>query len=191
MRPELTTDIHLESFQNYYWLKAELVAFCQNNGLSSSGRKKELQERIAHYLGTGEKLAPKVKLSTNRSGENQPIMLNARIPENYKNDQRHRAFFKSLIGERYKFNVIFMNWMKSNSGKTYQDAVDEWLRIESEKKSGKKYKIGEQFEYNQYTRDFFKANPNQSRDNAIKSWKYKKSLAGSNKYDDTDLDALK
>ena len=191
MRPELTKDIRLENFQNYYWLKAELVAFCRDNELPSSGRKKELQERIAHYIGTGEKLAPIVKLSTNHSGENQPIMLNTQIPENYKNDQRHRAFFKSAIGKRFKFNVIFMNWMKSNSGKTYQDAVDEWLRIETEKKSGKKYKIGEQFEYNQYTRDFFKANPNQSRDNAIKCWKYKKKLAGSNKYDDADLDVLK
>ena len=38
--------------------------------------------------------------------------------------------------------------MKSNPGKIYQAAVNEWLRIEAEKKSGKKYEIGPQFEYN-------------------------------------------
>jgi len=191
VKPELTKDIPLESFQNYYWLKAELVSFCRDNGLYLSGKKKELQEQIAHYLDTGEKLASKVKHSANHSGEIHPIMLDAQIPANYKNDQRHRAFFKSAIGERFKFNVIFMNWMKANVGKTYQEAVDKWLRIEAEKKSGKKYKIGSQFEYNQYTRDFFKANPNQSRDNAIKCWKHKKSLPGTNKYENFDLDALK
>ena len=33
-------------------------------------------------------------------------------------------FFKKEIGEHFKFNVAFMNWMKGNSGKTYREAID-------------------------------------------------------------------
>lgn len=190
MRPDLTTDIAPERFLAFYWLKAELVAFCRANGLATSGSKQALQARIAHFLATGEKLAPTVASINTQSSVDQPITLTARIPRNYKNDQRHRAFFTSVIGARFKFNVVFMNWMKANAGKTYQEAVNEWLRIDAEKKAGKKQAIGKQFEYNQYMRDFFAANPDQSRENAIRCWRYKKSIAGSNKYDASDLEVL-
>ncbi len=191
MRPTLSKNIPLDSFRNYYWLKAELIAFCRYSKLSSSGGKKELQERIEYYLNTGKKLPFKEKPLENCLKSYQAITLEGEISGHYKNDEAHRAFFKSIIGERFKFNVPFMKWMKSNSGKTYQEAVNEWLKIESEKKSGKKYKIGSQFEYNQYTRDFFESNPNKSWNDAIKCWKYKKSIPGTNKYESSDLVALK
>ena len=41
-----------------------------------------------------------------------------------------------------------MDWMKTNAGKTYQQAIAEWLRIDAEKKSGIKREIGSQFQYN-------------------------------------------
>lgn len=117
--------------------------------------------------------------------------MDSKIPEGYKNDERHRAFFKSEIGEHFKFNVPFMNWMKVNSGKTYKEAISEWNRIISEKKDGKKTEISSQFQYNQYTRDFFNANPDAKRNDAIKCWKYKKSLPGHNKYEEEDLVTLR
>jgi hypothetical protein len=191
MRPALTKNIPLDSFRNYYWLKAELVEFCRNSKLSSSGGKKELKERIEYYLNTDKNLAFKEKPSKKRLKLYQAIALEGEISEHYKNDEVHRDFFKSIIGERFKFNVPFMKWMKSNSGKTYQEAVNEWLKIEAEKKSGKKYEIDSQFEYNQYTRDFFRANQNKCSGDVIKCWKYKKSLPGTNKYEFSDLEALK
>lgn len=193
MRPALTKNISLENFRDYYWLKAELSAFCRNNKISPTGSKKDLQKRIEHYLKTGIKLGNNKKNSTlkNHSKSDDPISLEKQIPANYKNDKFHRKFFKSVIGERFKFNVPFMEWIKSSPGKTYKEAVNEWLRIESEKKSGKKYKIASQFEYNQYTRDFFRDNPSKSRKDAITYWKYKKCLPGSNKYEFSDLSASK
>ncbi len=131
------------------------------------------------------------KKSGKRTLGKSPITLKTRLEESYKNDALNRAFFKLVIGERFKFNVVFMEWVKQNSEMTYQEAVNEWLRIEKDKKSGKKQKIGSQFEYNQYTRDFFGANPTRKRNDAIKCWKYKKGLPGSNKYEDSDLKALK
>ncbi len=190
MRPNLDKSISLESFQNYYWLKAELIEFCRDNNLSATGGKKELQQRIIHFLKTGERLVPAKKATNKSTHRRSPITLNARLGESYKNDELNRTFFKSVIGERFKFNVVFMKWVKQNYEMTYQDAVNEWLKIEKEKKSGKKQEISPQFEYNQYTRDFFKANPNRKRTDAINCWKYKKGLPGSNKYEDSDLNAL-
>ncbi len=83
-----------------------------------------------------------------------------------------------------------MKWVKLNPENDYQKAVNEWLRIEADKKTGKRQKIAPQFEYNQYTRDFFTANPNKNRTDAIACWKYKKGLPGANIYEDSDLESL-
>ena len=191
MRPNLDKSITLENFRAYYWLKAELIEICRKNILSPTGGKKELHKRIDHYLNTGERLVPTKKCSMEAINNKSPITLKTRLENSYKNDAVNRAFFKSVIGDRFKFNVVFMEWVKENSERTYQEAVNEWLKIEKEKKSGKKQKIGSQFEYNQYTRDFLNANPNKSRTEAITCWKYKKSIPGSNNYEDSDLDSLK
>ena len=191
MRPNLDKYISLKNFRAYYWLKAELIEFCRDNKLSATGGKKELQKRIDHYLNTGERLVPAKKRSRKSINKKSPITLKTCLEESYKNGAVNRAFFKSVIGDRFKFNVVFMKWVKQNSEKTYQDAVNEWLKIEKEKKSGKQQKISSQFEYNQYTRDFFNASPNRSRIDAIKCWKYKKGIPGSNKYEDSDLDSLR
>ncbi|MCD4752854.1 MAG: SAP domain-containing protein [Anaerolineaceae bacterium] len=189
MRPKLNKAIDPEQFRNYYWLKEELTDFCKNVSIPGNGSKQELTDRIFHYLKTGQVLIAATN-SLKRILKDSPLSLDSKIPEGYRNDKIHRAFFKKEIGEHFKFNVPFMNWMKANPGKTYQEAVNEWKRILKEKKAGKKYKISSQFEYNQYTRDFFEKNPNSSRDDAITCWKYKKSLPGYNGYEKEDLVVL-
>lgn len=51
--------------------------------------------------------------------------------------------------------------------------------------------IEKQFEYNTYIRDFFENNKGKTLDEAIACWKYKKSKSGHNRYERTDLDALR
>lgn len=190
MRPELNRELNPEEFLNFYWLKQELFDFCKSCDIPASGSKKELTERIYHFLKSGAIISPIKRGATKRAAQDSPLTLESTIPEGYKNDERHRAFFKSVIGEQFKFNVPFMNWMKSNHGKSYAEAVAEWKRIARDKKSGKKSEISAQFEYNQYTRDFFEANPGRSRAETVKCWNYKKSLPGHNRYEDGDLDIL-
>lgn len=190
MRPELDKNIEPDTFIDYYWLKEELVKFCKDYKLPTSGSKEEITQRIYEYLKTGEILKPSKKYHSKSSSEIIPLTLDTLIPEGYKNDERHRAFFKKEIGGHFKFNVPFMNWMKSHAGKTYSDAVNEWNSIYEEKKQGKKTKISSQFQYNQYTRDFYSANPDAKRDDVITCWKYKRSLPGHNRYEDSDLDVL-
>ncbi len=180
MRPELDKTTDPDEFLNYYWLKEELLSFCRKHNLPGSGSKGELTERIYEYLRPG-----------NRKPEmNTPLSTDSRISKGYKNDERHRAFFRAAIGVHFKFNVPFMNWMKENAGKSYADAIVEWKRIAEEKKQGKKRVIPAQFQYNQYTRDFFTANPDAKRDDAITCWKYKKALPGHNRYEGSDLAAI-
>jgi Domain of unknown function (DUF6434)/SAP domain-containing new25 len=187
MRPNLDIKTDPVNFIEFYCLKEELFSFCQNYNLPKSGSKDELTQRIYEYLKTGKIIATPKKKQNKMQTAIYTLSLEAKIPEGYKNDERHRAFFKSEIGEHFKFNVPFMNWMKKNPGKTYRDAIIKWNSIFDEKKQGKKTEISSQFQYNQYTRDFFSANPEAKRDDAIKCWKYKKSLPGHNKYEKGDL----
>lgn len=187
-RPELDRQLDSAVFREYYYLKEELVRFCRENGLPTSGGKQELTERIAHYLETGKVLpsAPKPK----KSGAPAEITGDSIIEENFACTEKHRAFFKSVIGKGFSFNVPFQKWLKANAGKTMNDAVAAYLVIIEEKKRGKS-EIGSQFEYNTYIRDFFADNPGLALNEAIKCWKYKKSLPGSNRYERGDLEALK
>lgn len=149
-----------------------------------------MAERIEHYLKTGEILGIAVKKGHKKESGTEILSLESTISKEYRNDEKHREFFISVIGEHFKFNVPFMDWMKENHGKTYSEAVCEWKRIYEDKKSGKKYEISPQFEYNQYIRDFFKYNPGLSKKDAVKCWKHKKSIPGGNKYEEKDLKVL-
>ena len=48
------------------------------------------------------------------------------IEENFVCSEKHRAFFKKQIGNGFSFNVPFQKWLKSNTGKTYQEAIKCW-----------------------------------------------------------------
>lgn len=186
-RPELSLNISVDTFKNYYYLKEELVDFCRQNGLQTSGSKQELSERIACFLETGKrtKTNPKPKTTVNIGDITEDTL----IEPNIVCSEKHRAFFKEKIGKTFSFNVAFQKWLKSNAGKTYADAIQAYYAILEEKKKGKTV-IDKQFEYNTYIRDFFADNQGMSLDEAIICWKYKKSLEGHNRYEKTDLIAL-
>ena len=54
--------------------------------------------------------------------------------------------------------MAFQKWLKSNTGKTYGQAIEAYNQILEEKKKTKTT-IEPQFEYNTYIRDFFADNP--------------------------------
>lgn len=187
-RPELKIGLKGEAFRNFYYLKEELVDFCRKNNLPVSGGKIELTDRIATFLDTGNIVtSPKVlKKVTLEVGE---LTEQTVIEDDFVCSEKHRAFFKEKIGKSFSFNVQFQKWLKSNAGKTYGDAIEAYYQILEEKKLGKTV-IGKQFEYNTYIRDFFEENQGKSLDDAIIYWKYKKSLQGHNRYEQSDLSAL-
>lgn len=53
-RPILNKELDSKTFRNYYFLKEELVNFCRENGMPTSGSKIEIADRIAYFLDTGK-----------------------------------------------------------------------------------------------------------------------------------------
>lgn len=190
-RPALNKDILITDFKEFYWLKEELVAFCKKIGISTSGSKIDLTNKIQEYLSTGTiPLNLKhTKLTTSKFDWNkEPLTILTVITDNYKNTENVRAFFTNQIGANFSFNVKFMNWMKNNIGKSLNDAIEEWKQLDEIKK-GKNYKteIEPQFEYNRYMRAFLSDNPNLSSKDAIRFWKIKRAKRGTNEYERSDL----
>ena len=183
---KLTKNLSPDEFKEYYFLKEDLKDFCRSEGLKVSGSKGELENRIVHYLSTGEKL---VETSTNHSSNENvsEISLDSPLGENFKCSEDKRRFFEKKIGKGFKFKVKFQKWLMANPNKTYGDAIEAFYEIQNSKE---KTDIGKQFQYNQYIRDFFENNNDKSLDDAIKCWKYKKSLKGHNRYEDIDLEIL-
>ena len=181
MRPELMKVIHVDCFREYYWLKEELQTFCRANGISATGSKQELADRIEHFLLTGEIKKPKVIKKGNAPVE---MSLDTIITENHRCSQQVRAFFKTMI-PTFHFSTFIQNYFKNNVGKTYGDAHNAWYEEEERKKDPSYTKnIAPQFEYNQFTRDYFADPNNQSktRQDAIDAWHDIKKLPGSNQY---------
>ncbi|PAE10699.1 cytoplasmic protein [Niallia circulans] len=185
MRPNLTKDISIDSFKDFYWLKEELQSFCRENGISALGSKIEISDRIETFLRTGEIKKPIRKSKLNSKSEIPgDLSLDTIISENHRCSQNVRAFFKTVI-PNFHFSTYIQNYFKNNIGKTYRDAVNAWYK-EEERKKDPSYKkiIAPQFEYNQFIRDFFADINNQekSREEAIEAWNNIKKLPGSNKY---------
>ena len=68
--PKLTKKLSPDEFKEYYFLKEELKDFCRAEGLKVSGSKGDLENRIVHYLATGEKLEePAIKQNSNKTLE--------------------------------------------------------------------------------------------------------------------------
>lgn len=190
-RPELDRTLDSSTFREYYYLKEELTAFCRENGLPVSGGKRELTERIAYFLDTGETLPHASSPKRGKAVTASELTPDSVIGHDFVCSETHRAFFIEHIGRGFSFNVAFQKWLKANPDRTFADAIAVYHAIMEEKKK-RKAPIDSQFEYNTYIRDFFACNPGRTLDDAIKCWKYKKSLrtASGHRYERSDLAAL-
>ncbi|MES5837915.1 DUF6434 domain-containing protein [Bacillus cereus group sp. MG11] len=185
MRPILTKEISIQDFKDFYWLKEELQSFCRENGISASGSKVEISDRIETFLRTGEIKKPqRNSKANNKSRTKSELSLDTVITENHRCSQDVRAFFKTVI-PKFHFSTYIQNYFKNNIGKTYRDVVNAWNEEEKRKKDPSyQKKIAPQFEYNQFIRDFFSDSKNKGKSHpeAIEAWNKIKKLPGSNKY---------
>ncbi|MDO4356350.1 MAG: DUF6434 domain-containing protein [Clostridia bacterium] len=186
-RPVLDRDLDSKTFRDFYYLKEELVNFCRENGIPVSGGKIEITDRIAYFLDTGKILS--AQTARKKTTAISTICEDTKIEANLVCSEKHRVFFREHIGSGFSFNVAFQKWLKSNTGKTYKEAIVAYYQILKDKKKGKT-KIDKQFEYNAYIWDFFEDNKEKTLEEAITCWKYKKQLQGHNCYERTDLVAI-
>lgn len=131
-RPNIHKGLDSKTFRDYYYLKEELTAFCKENNIPSTGGKEEITDRIAYYLDTGKILSTKTK--TKIKTDIQRISRDTIIEKEFVCSQKHREFFKQEIGKNFTFNVAFQTWLKSNSGKTYKQAIEAYHTIFEDKK---------------------------------------------------------
>lgn len=188
-RPFLTPLTPVNDFLDYYWLKQELIDFCRQHQLKTTGSKVAITARIAQWLQTGQQPLEPIK-SKPKPGSVDPLLvtLDAPITLNYTSGNEVRAFFRSVIGPQFHFTVGLMKFCKENPTKTFGDAVQYW-RDEHKRKGDTSFhsEIAPQFEYNQYIRDFRADNSGASLKEAIACWKAKRSKRGDNRYSRADL----
>jgi len=101
-RPELTKKLTSESFKRYYWLKSELICFCREMEINSSGGKIEISNRIINFLETGIviKISRRIKAKPVSifDWKNGKLSADNLITDNYKVSAKRTASFLRLRG---------------------------------------------------------------------------------------------
>lgn len=181
-------------FNQWYWLKTEMVDICKQANLPHTGSKFELRDRIMYALDNDGKVLPKLKKSRKISKFNwakAELTLATVITDNVSFGPNFRRFMQSQIDQKFSCHADFMNWVKANIGKTLQDAVLKWLELEARKKNPNfKRDIAQHNMMSQYVRDFMADNHGHSFKEVIEIWKIKKTLPMKNglvKYESTDV----
>ena len=175
-RPKLNRQIRPEDFLSFYWLKEELICFLREQGLSTTGSKRNLTARISQFLETGapsknaenkasQKLAKRADMPTTFTRQSV-------IGPGWRCSQDLRAFFEQEIGTHFHFDGGMRDFIHNEVGKTLQEAIDTW---EAERrKPAQEKSIAPQFEYNRHLREYFKTHPGAHLQEAIQDWKIKK-----------------
>jgi len=169
-RPVLAAQLSAETFLRWYWLKDELTTFCRNCGLSSSGSKQTLTERIAHYLATGVKTSPDPK--TAPKGQMPQTFTRATvIGPGWTCSQALRAFFEQELGRTFHFDATLRDFIHHGQGQTLGVAILAWQAAQNHPVEKE---IAPQFEYNRHIRNYLNAHPGAGLKAAIRAWNERK-----------------
>lgn len=182
MRPHLDAGMDVSTFNDWYWLKSELQAFCRGRKLDTAGSKEELAARVRAFLA-GE--TPPPPTSRNKPfAEKMPPVLTPEtvIGEGWKLNASLRAFFESHLEGKFRFNQPLRDLFASPGGRTLGDA----LSLYRESADAPTQPISRQFQYNRHMRDYFARHPGSSREEARKAWLEKRGVAGQIPHSDLD-----
>lgn len=168
-RPPLSADLVATEFARWYWLKAELLAFCRQQGLPTAGGKRELAARIAQFLATGAIVPPPPRArSAAPPAPDAPLTAETVIWPGFRAGQRARAFFLAEIGPGFHFDQRMRDFLRDGAGHTLGEAVADWHAARAAPR--RETAIAPQFEYNRHLRAFFKEHPGASRAEARAAW---------------------
>lgn len=91
-RPHLQITLSPKEFETHCSLKSELTEFCKKHSLQTSGSKEDINNRIAHFLSTGEKLITKTK--SKKIPTDDVLCLDSIIGKFFVCTQNHRTSSK-------------------------------------------------------------------------------------------------
>ena len=181
-------------FNQWYWLKEEMVQICKDSNLPTTGRKFDLRDRIMFALDNNGQVRTeehKPKAGSRFNWAKSELSLETVITDNVSFGPNFRRFMKGQIGNKFSCHSDFMDWVKVNPGKTLEDAVHAWNVLETRKENPAfRREIADNNMYSQYVRDFLDENPDYTIQQIKKFWLLKKQLPmkdGFVRYEKSDL----
>ena len=174
-RPQLAPGLAAETFVAWYWLKAELVAYCRAAGLRSGGDKCALQARILlHLQGTKVHEVRSDSAASAVAGA-MPAQFSQTtiIGPGWRCTQALRGFFVAELDNGFRFNGALRDFIHTGAGRTLGDALAEYRQSLAAPRAA----IAPQFEYNRHMRAYFEAHPHDTREQARAAWWAKRNRA--------------
>ncbi|AIY01346.1 hypothetical protein ART_1747 [Arthrobacter sp. PAMC 25486] len=171
-RPALASSMTAAEFSRWYWLKTELADFARSQGLSASGGKEQITERISAMLdGRLQPSLPAEKRSTKQLAG--PLTVDTTVPKGQRCSQLLRAWFTEQLGPGFHFDAHMRDFFAAGDGTaTLADALTHW----HETRNAAVPEIGRQFELNQFTRTWFAEHPAGTREQMHAAWQVHRSL---------------
>ncbi|MEM0962297.1 MAG: DUF6434 domain-containing protein [Bacteroidota bacterium] len=164
-RPALDRQLTPEDFRAWYWLKEELVSFCQQNGLPTSGPKLDIADRVETFLKDGTVLKPERR--TARVGTMPTTFTRDTVIEDgWRCTRPLREWFESEVGRSFRFTGPVRDILHNGVGHTLGEAADVWRATHKQKSEH----IAPQLEYNRHMRAYFEKHPGATHEEAIASW---------------------
>lgn len=177
-RPGMSEVSSSRELMTWYWLKEELVAYCELANLPANGSKQTILDRIAYALDHEGALlpsAPKPRPTSRFNWAREDLSPDTVITDSVTFGPNFRRYMKSRIGKKFTCHSDFMDWVLENTGKTLLDAEEEWQRLEDRKKDPEfRRSIARQNMMAQYVRDFLEAHPELGFNDAVRVWSWKK-----------------
>ncbi|MDX8350450.1 DUF6434 domain-containing protein [Cognatiyoonia sp. IB215446] len=165
-------------FERWYWPVESLNEFCKQLGLSASGSKAELRERVLFSLQHPREVQSNLRRKSNSSTFNwakETLDRDTVITDNVSFGPNVRCFFKSAVGARFTCHSDFMDWMRANAGATLGDAIDAWHVLEQRKNDPSfRREIATCNNYLQYLRDARDKVTGMTLEEAKSCWDFKK-----------------
>lgn len=144
--------------------------------LPDNGAKKQIINRILHFLQTGQKInAPTIPaVSRAQRGKEYPLKASTLMLKGaYKNDLVTRLFFKALIGPHFHFTAYGIDWLNerwlSGNPPTYQEFAHMW-QAEHERRAIMPAAPKEEWAYINFIQAFLNHSPHASREIVMLAW---------------------
>ncbi|NQZ78295.1 MAG: SAP domain-containing protein, partial [Ekhidna sp.] len=189
VRPNFEDISSAEEFDNWYWMKEELVALCKDLEIPANGRKNVLRQRIMNHMSGVKEEVKSAKPSSKFNWAKEKLTPQTELTDSVTFGSNFRSFMKVNI-DGFVCSAEFMDWVKKNMGKTLEDVVNEYPNIQADIKRGRKMDKSDFNVMNAYIDEFLRDNPNLKRDHALACWNIKKYLPakrGLVRYDSHDL----
>jgi hypothetical protein len=153
-----------QTLRRWYWLRSELVEIARGLGLSTSGGKLEVAERLcAHF----EQRLPAPSPVRPKSRDMLPTDLTPEVMvhEGQRCTQQLRIWMREQVGPAFSFDAPMREAVHAG-GITLGDLVDVWRVTRGRGPT----QISPQFELNRFSRAWHTDHPNDTHAQMLAAW---------------------